>query len=231
MSSTTDFVLPPLGGTQTDDSTLITDRFVALQAAPDANAVVFAGDADAGVLRIAPLAPGQALSSRPQGTSLKFDAEGACTVSTAFMVVTRGQVIKFVDGGVFSTTSDARLKTEVEPIHPADALSTVLRLHPVRYEWCDGRPTLAPGLPEVGLLAQEVREVLPSIVAEQEGTGTLSVAYDRLTAVLTGSLQELLAATQEVRAEVAALHDRVSTNHATVEAVTSTVAALGVLLG
>lgn len=218
----TDFVLPPADAAE---RALITDRFVALQAAAAGGAVVLAGDADAAELRIAPLKPGQALSAAPQGATLKFDADGACTISTAGMVITEAQVIQFVDGGVFATTSDARLKTDVKPIAPAAALSTVQRLEPVRYEWADGRPTMAPGQPEVGLIAQSVREVCAGVVSESRD-GTLSVAYDRLTAVLTGSLQELLRTVLETRADLAVLTGRLSSNSAAVEGVVSTVAGL-----
>ncbi|MCP3023258.1 tail fiber domain-containing protein [Cupriavidus basilensis] len=91
-------------------------------------------------------------------------------------------------------TSDRRLKHAIEPL--SDALDTVKRLRGVRFSWLGDDS----GRRDVGVIAQELQDVLPELVFE--GTdGNLSVAYANLTAVLIEAIKE-----QDVR--LAALEGR-----------------------
>jgi hypothetical protein len=96
----------------------------------------------------------------------------------------------------FTTTSDKRLKKDITAL--SNALETVTQIRPVFYNWLDGRSTLNPGHKELGFLAQDLEEVLPSVVSTSsdytvfEG-GKKAVAYDRLVALLVGAVQELKA--------------------------------------
>lgn len=84
--------------------------------------------------------------------------------------------------GNVSAYSDARLKTNV--VTMCGALDKVLNLRSVNFSWAD------PAMPEaqIGLIAQEVRAVVPEVVSEHEGT--LAVDYGKLVAVLIGAVQE-----------------------------------------
>ena len=98
-----------------------------------------------------------------------------------------------VDGDVIgfsSTTSDMRLKDNIEPI--SDALSKVNALtgYTFTYEK-DGRQS-------VGLLAQEVEEVLPSAVANRklplqksDDNEYKTLEYNQTIALLVESIKEL----------------------------------------
>jgi len=98
-----------------------------------------------------------------------------------------------------TTTSDMRLKKNIMPL--SNALTTLLQLEPVSYDWTT-RGNMREGFQEIGFLAQAVEAVLPNIVAvRNDEMATLSVGYDRLTAVLTGAVKELAA-------RVAALESR-----------------------
>jgi hypothetical protein len=123
----------------------------------------------------------------------------------------RGASTMFISSGVgainnltvynLTTTSDQRHKQNVAPFE--NAMATVAALEPVYYDWI-GRENMRAGLPEVGFIAQAVNAVLPNIVAVDGGEeGTMSVGYDRLTAVLVGAVKELNArlAAVEARAE------------------------------
>lgn len=89
----------------------------------------------------------------------------------------------------FAETSDARLKTDVEPI--AAPLDKIRSLRGVTYRWDraayperefdDGR--------RIGFLAQEVAPTLPEIVSEGSD-GYLSLDYDQVVAVLVEALKE-----------------------------------------
>jgi hypothetical protein len=93
----------------------------------------------------------------------------------------------------FSTTiaSDIKFKTAVETID--DALRLVKQLRGVRYVWKEN--TKKAGQREVGLIAQEVQEVVPEVVKEVDTLGTdethLTVDYAKLVGVLVEAVKEL----------------------------------------
>lgn len=98
--------------------------------------------------------------------------------------------------GTLTESSDARLKTGIEPLGPA--LEGILVLRPVRFRFRDG--TGHPSDPQIGLLAQDVAAVFPELVST-DAEGYLSLAYPKLTAVLVRAVQEQQAmiAAQEAR--------------------------------
>jgi len=82
----------------------------------------------------------------------------------------------------FVSSSDARLKSEVETI--ADALTTVCALRGVRFTM--------NGTRQIGVIAQEVDPILPEVVHE-DLRGQLSVAYGNITGLLIEAVKELTA--------------------------------------
>ena len=92
----------------------------------------------------------------------------------------------------FVSSSDARLKSEVETI--ADALALVSALRCVRFTMDGNR--------QIGLVAQEVEAVLPEVVRADVDTGQLSVAYGNIIGLLIEAVKELtarVAALEEAR--------------------------------
>lgn len=96
--------------------------------------------------------------------------------------------------GAWSAVSDARLKTDVTG---ADGqLAAVMKLRPVKFRWkFDGRE-------DMGLIAQDVREVLPVLVSGDEQNGILSVNYSQLSVVAIGAIQELKAENDRKQREI-----------------------------
>ena len=91
----------------------------------------------------------------------------------------------------FVSLSDARLKSEVETI--IDALALVCTLRGVRFKM--------DGTRQIGVIAQEVKPVVPEVVRANE-TGQLSVAYGNITGLLIEAVKELaarVAALEEAR--------------------------------
>ena len=94
----------------------------------------------------------------------------------------------------FSTTiSDKRLKDDVITID--SALDKVKQLRGVEYVWNSGSKK---GKKDLGVIAQEVEEILPEIVTEKEMAffgeeKYKTVDYEKLTAVLIESVKELSA--------------------------------------
>ncbi len=104
--------------------------------------------------------------------------------------------------------SDARFKTNVRPL--SDALDRVEKLKPVSYDW---RHEAFPDRRfsadrQVGLIAQEVKDILPEIVHEGSD-GYLAVDYARLTPLLVEAVKEMHRASECKDAEIAALNERV----------------------
>ena len=92
--------------------------------------------------------------------------------------------------GQLCCTSDARFKTNVRSL--AGCLKLVSGLRPVRYQWDTTNPACQSfdDKPQIGFIAQEVLKVLPELVTQDE-EGYYAMDYGRLTAVLTGAVQEL----------------------------------------
>lgn len=95
-------------------------------------------------------------------------------------------------GVLIPDASDARMKTDVEPIGAGDALGLVDALRPVRYRWGAEYAATRGEQVEVGLIAQEVLAHVPEVIGENEDE-MLSVDYARLTALLIGAVQALAA--------------------------------------
>jgi hypothetical protein len=93
-------------------------------------------------------------------------------------------------GNAFQTTSDARLKTDVEEV--LGATEKVRALHPVFYNWVDGHAGINPGHKEIGFLAQEIEAVLPNVVCtDNTEFAKKGVAYDRVVSLLVAAVKEL----------------------------------------
>lgn len=82
----------------------------------------------------------------------------------------------------FVSSSDGRLKSEVETI--ANALAIVCALRGVRFTMNGSR--------QIGVIAQETEAVLPEVVRDNEA-GQLSVAYGNITGLLIEAVKELAA--------------------------------------
>jgi len=132
------------------------------------------------------------------GSSASFSS----TVATGALTVT-GSITATGDITAFST-SDARLKTNVETIN--NALDKVASLRGITYSWnemglssFDVEP-VPPYLMdrEVGLIAQEVQEVLPEVVVTRTN-GYLAMRYERVVPLLVEAIKELRQQVNELR--------------------------------
>jgi len=99
--------------------------------------------------------------------------------------------------GNVTAYSDARLKTDVNTIN--DALGIVGKLRGVSYKW------IATDQPSIGVIAQEVEEVIPEVVlttretnpSTGETTEIKSVDYGKIVGVLINAINELKAELDE----------------------------------
>lgn len=94
----------------------------------------------------------------------------------------------FTAAGNVTAYSDARLKENVQTIR--DAVALVNRMRGVFYDRID------TGEAGVGVIAQEMQEVVPQVVVPNDGT--LSVAYGNLVGVLIEAIKELSARVDQI---------------------------------
>jgi hypothetical protein len=103
----------------------------------------------------------------------------------------------------WTTYSSRRWKTNIEPID--GALDKVQRLRGVSFDWKEN------GQPDLGLIAEEVGEVIPEVVAfEENGKDAKSVDYARLVAVLIEAMKEQQKEIEQQNAIIQTLHNRVT---------------------
>jgi hypothetical protein len=86
--------------------------------------------------------------------------------------------------GDITAYSDARVKENVETI--ADALTKVLALRGVSYNRTDSDDKSK----KIGVIAQEMQEVMPEVVHEQ-ADGMLGVSYGNLVGLLIEAIKDL----------------------------------------
>lgn len=97
----------------------------------------------------------------------------------------------FTAAGNVTAYSDARLKENVETI--SNALDLVNRMRGVFYDRID------TGEPGVGVIAQEMEEIIPEVVIPSDGV--LTVAYGNLVGVLIEAVKELSAKVEALEAK------------------------------
>ena len=96
-----------------------------------------------------------------------------------------------------TTSSDARLKTDITPID--NSLNKVLNMNGVYYNWIDTEKY--NDRHQVGLIAQEVEKIVPELVLTDDN-GLKSVNYSQMVAVLIEAIKEQNSTIQNLRNDV-----------------------------
>jgi len=105
----------------------------------------------------------------------------------------------------FPTSSDDRLKTNVEPL--TNVLDRLQHVRAVSFDWNDVYQAMgrASGHREIGVIAQDVEAVFPELVSKWGEQGYRAVDYGRMTAVLIEAIKELRAENDELRQRLESL--------------------------
>jgi hypothetical protein len=108
-------------------------------------------------------------------------------------------------GDIISYYSDARLKDNIIPI--GNALDKVMKLNGVSFDWNGLSVESRRGKHDVGLIAQEVAEVVPEAVTEpwamKDGDEKyISVNYEKLVPVLVQAIKEQQLQIDELKMQV-----------------------------
>jgi hypothetical protein len=112
--------------------------------------------------------------------------------------------------GSITANSDRKLKTNIKTLN--NGLEIVSKLRGVRFDWIES------GLPSVGMIAQEVEELLPELVFEterntlegQESDKIKSLDYSKIVAVLIEAIKEQQTYIKEQDKRIDALENKVN---------------------
>ena len=118
----------------------------------------------------------------------------AGTNSTDGLIRAENDVIAFA-------TSDKRLKTNILPI--PNALSKISLLNGVEFDWLEFEANKTQAIHaneghDVGVIAQEIEEVLPEVVNTRDN-GYKAVKYEKIVPLLIESIKELKLEIEELK--------------------------------
>lgn len=113
-------------------------------------------------------------------TDGEFYITNGAANSTKFLLASNGNT---TISGIFTENSSIRYKENVETIKYG--LDKVLQMRGVTYDKKDN------GVKEMGVIAEEIYDVLPEVVLKNEEGEIDSVSYSRITAVLIEAIKDL----------------------------------------
>jgi len=117
----------------------------------------------------------------------------AITMTERFKVDTSGNLSVSADVIAYAS-SDKRLKDNLKPIE--NSLDKVSKLSGYEFDWNDKQETFKGH--DVGVIAQEVEEVLPEVVQTRD-TGYKAVKYEKIVPLLIEAIKELKEEVEELK--------------------------------
>jgi hypothetical protein len=143
--------------------------------------------------------------SRNAGNSCRFNRNGVAgpNVNLSHDGSNAGSIDTSTSGTTYNTTSDRRLKDNIEPI--SDATDKLMDMNPVTHTWIAN-----PEAPQVhGFIAQEMQEVVPEAVSgDAESDEMMSMDYGRITPVIVAALQDALNEIKELKTRIDELENK-----------------------
>lgn len=112
-----------------------------------------------------------------------LDVKGNIRVREVGTATSAGALHITANGTFTTSTSDRRLKENIRPI--SNALDKVKRLKGVNFSWKDQE-----GSNKLGLIAQEVQEVVPELVFQNQQDGYYGVHYQDAIGLLVEAIKE-----------------------------------------
>lgn len=120
-----------------------------------------------------------------------------------------GHVIRTSDGTLTTSTSDIRLKENIETLETC--LEKVLQLRSVSFTWKTD-PEMGT---RIGFIAQEFEKVIPELVFTNEVDGYKGINYAEVNAVLVEAIKELKTENDELRVRLDKLESLFSSSFQT----------------
>jgi Chaperone of endosialidase len=127
--------------------------------------------------------------------------------------VTGSTVVVNASGKLGVATSSARFKQAIKPIDKAS--EAILALKPVSFRY---KSEIDPeGIPQFGLIAEEVEKVNPDLVGRDENGKVNTVRYEAVNAMLLNEFLKAHRDVQELKAVVAEQRKQIETLAATMQ--------------
>lgn len=123
------------------------------------------------------------------GDAVKVLAESTGATVTGNLDVT-GDVVAF-------SSSDMRLKDNLTPI--TKPLEKISQISGYEFDWNDKQDTYSGH--DVGVVAQEIEQIIPEVVTERED-GLKAVRYEKLVPLLIESIKELTAKVEKLESQL-----------------------------
>jgi hypothetical protein len=124
-----------------------------------------------------------------------LDVNGNARFRTIGSGAYAGVVNRAADGTLTTSTSDGRLKENVESLE--NSLDKVTRLRGVSFTW-KSNPEYGK---RIGFIAQEFEKVMPELVFTNEADGYKGINYAEVSAVLVEAVKELKAENDRLKSE------------------------------
>ena len=193
-----------LSGTNTGDQTNISGnaatatsatQVVTIQdAAPSGSAGKLWWESDTGKLKVyygsawvdASPIPDSSLFFAKAGGSITGDVTIGQTLNVVGNTLVQGTISAFGDVIAYSS-SDARLKDNITVID--SPLEKVSKINGVSFNWNDKQTAYEVGKKDIGVIAQEIEEVLPELVTTRDN-GYKAVRYEKIVALLIEAVKE-----------------------------------------
>ena len=103
-----------------------------------------------------------------------------------------GSITVDSSSATYNTTSDGRLKENIEPIN--DGLEKLMAMNPVTFTWKNDPDKKT----QQGFIAQDMQHISPESVNILDGKDMLGMDYGRITPILVAALQNALKRIQEL---------------------------------
>ena len=128
---------------------------------------------------------------------LNTTASSANAITFMRSASTAGSITMNSSGTTYNTTSDIRLKQDIEPLVATDKLRA---MNPVSYAW----KADPDGPKSMGFIAQEMEKIMPEAVSTGEDD-MMSMDYGRITPILVSALQDAHRKIEQLENRIAAM--------------------------
>jgi hypothetical protein len=151
---------------------------------------------------VAMIVKGRNMGVNTSNPTTNLDVNGNARIRSIGSGSYSGPVNRTSDGTLTSSTSDARLKTGIEPLN--NSLEKLMQLQGVSFTW-KNNPEMGR---RIGFVAQDFEKVLPELTFTNPADGYKGINYAELTAVLAEAIKELKAENDTLKARLEAVEKR-----------------------
>jgi len=138
-------------------------------------------------------------TSQTQSTKLTISSGGEVTIP--YYASSSITSLNVTSGGLLTTaSSDISLKKDITNLNYG--INEVLKLNPVSFYWIDNDYGTTR---EIGFVAQEIEEVVPEVVTENNLTKLKAVNYGKITSLLTKAIQEQQTIIEDLKSRIETL--------------------------